>query len=125
MNESEKMPSGFLGSSDGLRELIIENPELPLLVFVSEDANSGEYSREACNDVSAYVGEVLDCRQEVNEGRLFEDRRDFEEELGWNVEVEMREAGIFPTTEEIDAEVKRRTSEYEPYWKKCIIISCD
>lgn len=32
-----------------LRKMIIDNPELPLLVFASEDANSGENSWEYAN----------------------------------------------------------------------------
>lgn len=33
-------PSGLLHSADELRQLIRENPTLPLLVFAGENANS-------------------------------------------------------------------------------------
>ena len=44
MNEYEKKSTGLLHATDELRQLILENPELPLLVFAGEDCNSGDYS---------------------------------------------------------------------------------
>lgn len=44
MNEYEKKRTGLLHATDELRQLILENPELPLLVFAGEDCNSGDYS---------------------------------------------------------------------------------
>ena len=37
-----------------LRKLIVENPEMPLLCFVSEDAHTGEYPYEQA--------EIYDCK---------------------------------------------------------------
>ena len=43
MRDEEKRPTALLHSADDLRKLIIEHPDLPLLVLASEDANSGDY----------------------------------------------------------------------------------
>lgn len=51
MTENEKKPTGLLHSTEKLRKLILDNPDLPLLVFAGEDANSGEYSYQACASV--------------------------------------------------------------------------
>ena len=40
MTPNECKPSGLLHSADELRQLIRENPTLPLLVFAGENANS-------------------------------------------------------------------------------------
>lgn len=45
MTNDERHPTGLLHSADELRQLIRENPALPLLVFAGEEANSGDYAR--------------------------------------------------------------------------------
>ena len=57
-----------------LKQLIIENPDLPLIFFATEEANSGEYSSELA-DARAYKGIVLNCTG-VNEERIYTDEDD-------------------------------------------------
>ena len=42
LRHEETIPTGILNSAEELRQLIIDNPGLPLLVFAGEDANSGD-----------------------------------------------------------------------------------
>lgn len=70
MTPNECKPSGLLHSADELRQLIRENPTLPLLVFAGENANTGDYSYMSCSYIKAYRGEFLDCAQSVNDERL-------------------------------------------------------
>ena len=79
MSESEKRPTGLSHSGEKLRKLLLEHPDLPLLVFANEDANSGDYSLMSCYSVFAEIGEFLDCRQEIEDEIVFTDRHDFEE----------------------------------------------
>lgn len=37
MRDSEHIVTGLLTAADGLRQLILDNPGLPLLVFAGED----------------------------------------------------------------------------------------
>ena len=60
MRDSELIVTGLLTAADGLRQLILDNPGLPLLVFAGEDANIGEYSYMACSSVMASLGVFLD-----------------------------------------------------------------
>lgn len=69
MTNDERRPTGLLHSADELRQLIRENPTLPLIVFAGEEANSGDYSYMSCSYVKAYKGEYLDCSQSVNDIR--------------------------------------------------------
>lgn len=113
-----KMETGLLHATDGLRELILQHPELPLLVFAGEDCNSGEWGYMSCSSVKAVIGEYLDCEQTVDDRRCFTDRDDFQEEMEKNSEFD-------GTDEEFTEYIKARMAEYEPYWKPCIILYVD
>lgn len=119
MTNNERRPTGLLHSADELRQLIRENPTLPLLVFAGECANSGDYSYMSCSYINAYKGEYLDCAQRVNDCMCYTDRDEFEEDLANNL------ADGDYTDEEFDALVKEKVAEYDPYWKPCIILNVD
>lgn len=56
MTNDEHRPTGLLHSADELRQLIRENPTLPLIVFAGDEANSGDYSYMSCSYIKAYKG---------------------------------------------------------------------
>ena len=104
--------TGLLQSTTLLRKLIIENPDLPLLVFAGEEANIGDWSYMSCSYVTARIGEYLDCMQEVNECRCYTDRADFEDDFKG-------------TDEEWDEYLSKELAKYDPYWTECIILHVD
>lgn len=116
MTDFERRPSELLTASDELRQLIIENPGLPLLVFAGEDANCGDWRYMSCSSCIAGKGEFLDCMQEINEERCYTDRDDFQEDL------EDFYADFDGNDEEFEKFVKNKLMEYEPYWRDCIIF---
>ena len=116
MTEYERIPTGLLHNTDELKKLIIENPDLPLLVFASDECNNGDYSYMSC-DCYAVIGEVLDCMQEINDERIYEDRDEFREDLEYIYEDQFD-----GSDEEFDKLIDSKMEEYEPYWKKCIIL---
>lgn len=116
MRDEEKCPTGLTHSADKLRQLILDNPDLPLIVFASDDANNGDYSYMSCGSVDVEVGEILDCMQDVDDEYCFTDHDEFAERI---------EDSLYDfdgTDQELEDEVKRRAAEYEPYWKRCIIV---
>lgn len=119
MTNDERRPTGLLHSADELRQLIRENPTLPLIVFAGEEANIGDYSYMSCSYIKAYKGEYLDCAQTVNDCMCFTDRDEFEEAIADNL------ADRDCTDEEFDALVKKEMAEYATYWKPCIILNVD
>lgn len=119
MTNGERRPTGLLHTADELRQLIRNNPTLPLLVFAGEEANSGDYSYMSCSYIKAYKGEFLDRAQTVNDCMCYTDRDEFEETVA-NSLVD----GDY-TDEEFDALVKKTVAEYDPYWKPCIILNVD
>ena len=57
MTLDECKPTGLLHATDELRQLIIDNPGLPLLVFAGEDANDGgDFFYMSCSRGTAQVG---------------------------------------------------------------------
>lgn len=117
MLDSEKRPTGALHTSNELRRILLENPDLPLLVFAGEDANIAANGYMACTSVRYEVGEFLDCQQNVNDERCFTDRDEFEDEARDNY------FGDFDGTEqEFEQFMENLILSYDPYWKKCIIL---
>lgn len=108
-------------SSDELKRLIAENPDLPILVACDNDLFCDYYASTIAPSISFYVGEFLDCDQEVNEERVYFDRDEFLEELSYKLED-------FPefedlTQEEFDKAVEAEFDKYSSYWQKAIIIN--
>lgn len=59
-----------------LRKLILENPELPLLIFASEDANNGDYSYMQADVTSTSIQRLALYNDEQ-----WLDEDEFEEEI--------------------------------------------
>lgn len=117
MTEREKISTGILQDSQELKQLILENPDLPLLVFAGEECNSGDYCFMACTSVCAKVGEYLDCMQEIESEHCFSDKNEFIEALENNL------CDNFDgSDQEFEAYIKEVAAEYAPYWKKAIIV---
>ncbi len=107
--------------SDELKKLIIENPELPLVVMVDYEVCADASSRWwFAPDIRFEVGDFLDCEQEVNDERIYDDKDIFEEELTDS----LADSGDYDdiSDEEFDRIVAEKLKEYEPYWKKVIYI---
>lgn len=115
-----KKTLNLLNSTAELRKLIIENPDLPLIVFAGDSANTGYYSSVACSDVRVYIGEILDCENDVCD-HLCDDRIEFEEILSDKLAEEHPEL----SDDEFGKMLKKRLVEFEPYWEKCIILYVD
>lgn len=109
----EKYSWDILHATDELRKMILENPDLPLLIDVDEEVKGC-----VATSVSVRIGEVLDCDQKIDEECTFTDRIYFEERVGdyyYDEWCDMSDA-------ESDKYIAEKVAEYEPYWKKCIIV---
>lgn len=120
MNE-EKHPLGIF-TGENIRKTLLENPDLPLVFAVDVDGFSGEYSSEYASIATAEIGEILDIQNVLgeNDDRVFMDRDYLEEELGDRIAWDMEEG---TPQDVIEAELQKQLAEYEPYWKKCIIVT--
>ena len=122
MTDRKKRSTGILHSTDELRQLIIENPELPLIVFAGGEANNSQeyFYYMTCSEVTATKGEFLDCWQGINEERCYTDRQDFKEAVEeW---LEYDDDALELSEKEWNALVEKHLKEYEPYWQQCICV---
>ena len=117
MKDFEKTPTGLLHATDEIRKLIIDNPDLPLLVFVGNETTYDEWCYTCASKCTAQIGEVLDCEQDIVEGKVFCDKEEFEDELRYFEEDDFQGSDA-----EFDEYIKKIMGWYEPFWKKCIIL---
>ena len=118
---------GFVHDTDELRKLILGNPDLPIVVFAGEEANTGDYSYMLCTSVRFGIGEILDAIPPYRKEHIETDRDDFEEQLEEWLWDEMcyedsSGDGVEPSEEEFLKRASEEKAKYEPYWKKCIVL---
>ena len=95
-----------------LRNLILENPELPLLAFVGEDAWQGEYPY---NQVDCSRGRIEEM---TLYGDMWLDKDDYEEKLSNDLADEDEYKDL--SDEEWDKMIKQKVEETE--FVKAIVI---
>ena len=105
-------------SSDELKKLIFENPNLPIVVLAGEEASSHDWYWTYCSSVSCHISEILDCDYYDYDDTIFTDRDRLEEKI----EDDLYDEYFDKSEEEYDAAVKRELEKYEPYWQKVIAI---
>lgn len=114
-----KFRSYALGkSSDELKKLILENPELPIVVLAGEDAWGGCHPWTFCSSISFCIDEILDCDFLDSQDCVFTDRDYLEEFIADNLYDDYRE----DPEEEYEAAIDKRLQELEPYWTKVIAV---
>lgn len=123
--------SGILADTIKLRQMILDHPDYPICVLVSEEANSGDYYWMYASDITFEVGEILDKQQPFNQEVIYSDRdsfeEDFEEWLWDDLHARLADEGNDAEMDEETFErvLKVELEQYEPHWKNCIVIRAD
>ena len=104
--------------SDELKKLILENPDLPIVVLAGEEASAGWYSWTFCSSISFCIDEILDCDYCDYDDTVFTDRERLEEHVADELFDEYEDK----SEEEFNEAVESRLKELEPYWTKVIAI---
>lgn len=104
--------------TDELRKLILENPDLPIVILANEDSSSADYGWMFCSSISFYIEEILDCDYYDYGDTVFTDRDRLEEFIGDNLYDEYHDK----PEDEYVAAINRELARLEPYWKKVIAI---
>ena len=102
-----------------LRKLIQENPDLPIVVFVGDEVNTGDYRYMTATSVTAVVGEICDHPFPRGEN-IYTDRQELADDL-----YEYYVNSFDGTEREFDEYIDKKVMTYEPYWVKAIIVSVD
>lgn len=110
--------------TDTLKQLIAENPDLPIVVAVSDDVKGYYASR-----ISAYVSEILTAETPYGSNSIEDDREEFERQLDeWLYSNFKKVYGYdakLLTDKEYQEILKEELEKFEPYWIKAIVISAD
>lgn len=113
----------IITETNQLKDLILANPDLPIIIDCeSELLNDDSYTSWIAPSVRFSIGEILDCEQDVNEERIYLDRIEFEEDFDEYYFNKHYEEAENISDEEWDLKVEEALKEYEPYWRKCILI---
>lgn len=123
MKDTEKRSTGLLKGNEKIRKLILDNPDLPLVFLATEEANIGEYATMFCTSTRVELGELLDCKQEINDEITYTDRDDFKADIYDLLADNANDNDQIMPEEWFDTEAERIASEYESYWKPCILIT--
>nr|DAU21210.1 MAG TPA: hypothetical protein [Caudoviricetes sp.] len=116
-------PLNLSKSSDELKQLIAENPDLPIVVLVGRYAVSDDYGYTYCSDIHFSIEEILDCTLPFGDDYVYNDRDDFEDALSdYLADCEEYEN---LSDEEFQTLLIKELNKYEPYWKKVIAIKGD
>ena len=102
-----------------LRKLILENPDLPIVVFAGDEVNTGDYRYLTATDISAAVGEICDHPFPRGEN-IYTDREELSDDL-----YEYYVNSFDGTEREFNEYIEKKVAEYDPYWRKAIIIFVD
>lgn len=109
---------GLTHQSNELRKLIMDNPDLPIVVLASDEANNGDWCWQYCYSVSCGIDEILDCDFVDNYDAVFNDR-DYLEEYLYDI---LYDEYLNKSATEYNEAVTRKMEELEPYWTKVIAI---
>lgn len=110
-------------SSDELKQLIADNPDLPIVILVGQYAVSDDYGYTYCSDIHFSIEEILDCTLPFGDDYVYNDRNDFEYALSdYLADCEEYEN---LSDEEFQTLLTKELGKYEPYWKKVIAIKGD
>lgn len=113
--------------TDGLRQLIAENPDLPIMVMAGECASDGEHRLTVCSSVSYSIKEVLDTEPPYDDELLETDRNHFREEMEswlWDKQGD-DDIPARNNEEEFKTILEEKLKEYDKYWIKVICITVD
>ena len=114
-------PLGLLNYNSALKQLIKENPDLPITFLVSEDTHKGDYNWQYCSEITYRIDEILDCQVPFAEDEVFSDKSYFEERLSDYLSDLPENSDL--DDDEFEALCNKELKRYEPYWKKAIVVS--
>lgn len=115
----------IIQDSTELRKLIAENPDLPIVVMVGEEAAVEGWCYTYCTNVRCEVGEVLDCECPWEPEKVYNDKIEFEEDLADYILEENEDRHHRVTDAQLERILKVWKDTYSQYWRKAIIVRAD
>ena len=105
-----------MSNEEQLKQLIIDNPELPLVIFATDDANNGDCSTMSTEILSARITEVTLYETKYESAYVY--KEDFWDILYEDMSVAGKDEGL--SEEEFSELVKEEYEKAE--FTKCICV---
>lgn len=103
-----------------LKKIILENPDLPIVVFAGREACNYDFNTTLCSYMQTYVGKYLDIKvEEDKEDRMYEDEDDLKDKIYEYY------SDKFTDEKELNNYVDKKLNQYSHFWKKCIVLYVD
>ena len=115
---SELNRLGLDYKTDELRRLILENPDLPIVILADESSVTDNGAWTYCSKISVKIDEILDCDYYDYDEFVVTDRDRLEEIIEDNLYEDYNDK----SEAEYDAAIKAEVEKFEPYWKKVIAV---
>jgi hypothetical protein len=114
----------FIDSSE-IRKLILENPDLPIVFKAGSEEDLYAFPCYYAKKISAKIGEVLDADVPFNTTYVYDDKKEFINDVVDYVETEYGEVTGDNAEEKFEYTVKSFdiVKEFESHWRKAIIIT--
>jgi len=110
----------YLDDYKDLKQLLAENPELPIMFMASEDCGNPDYGWTIAS-AKARIKHVLDEKLEFNDEKLYTDEDDLREDLE---EYYYEEHDDMTQLQQEEA-VNEKMEYYKDQWIKCIVVYVD
>lgn len=111
---------GIVKSSEKLRKLILENPDLPIVVLAGECASASDHRWTYCSKVNVEIDTILDADILDYNDCAFYDDEDLEAYLTNELDTYPDNENL--SDEEFNKKLQEEIKKYDPYWKKVICI---
>lgn len=106
---------------DAVRKLILENPNLPIIVATSWDVVGDSYGWWYSDNVTARVDNVIYWVDSYGDIKYIDDEEDLEEYIIDSLDEDYGHLD----NEDFDELVEKTLQSYDSLWTKCIIIYAD
>ena len=115
---SELKRLGLDYKTDELKRIILENPDLPIVILADESSVTDNGAWTFCSEIFVKIDKILDCEY-YDYGDMVITDRDRLEEI---IEDRLYDKYHDKPEYEYDDAIKAEVEKFEPYWKKVIAI---
>lgn len=106
--------------TDELRKLILENPDLPIVVLTHWEVCADDNGYWYGHSISFEINRLIKVVENSGDIVFFSDEEDFYDYVSYAIEYDYDYEKM--TDAEWQKTVEEKCKEYEPLWTKCIVI---
>ena len=113
------LDNSLLHDASELRRLVMERPDLPIVVLAGEEASGCDYYWTYCCVVNVEIGWILDVKTPYDGDNVFNDKETFRDAVA---DALYSEETRQMSDKDYDAMVAAEIAKYEPHWREVIAV---